>query len=177
MNTSVILSIVLSILLIAMQFRKCPPKHILVVYSKIKKKPIIKKVLERPTFIIPLLQDSITLVNEQISTRIDLYNIQTFEKNEMNFSFIYTVKISKKPKIMQNAIIEFAGKKIDYIMDRIRNTIQNRLIDEIKNLTIREIGNTEKFIETTKNGVEEELKNLGYELTDFILVDARDGDN
>ena len=156
-------------LLIALQFRRCSQKHIIVVYNRITGKPIVERISRGGgQFVIPFIQGSLELSAEPLTMAITLYNIMSKDKNAVSIQFVITTEFSRHPEILQNAINNLAGYSFEKILIKIREVATNLLIDEIANSDVQEIGER-KFLRTANDNLKEKYKEIGINLKEIVL--------
>ena len=162
-------------LFVKTQYRRCPSNKILVVYGKVGGGKTAKCIHGGGTFVIPMIQESKYLPLDPVAMDIKLQDALSAENIRVNVPSTFTIGISTKPAVMQNAAERLLGLTGTQIVDQASDIIFGQLRQVIASMTIEEINRErDKFQELIRNNVGEELQKIGLELINVNIRDITD---
>lgn len=154
------------------QYKRCPSNKILVVFGSVGNGMSAKCLHGGGAFIIPLLQDYTYLSLEPITIEIDLRSALSKKNIRVNVPSTFTVGISTKANIMNNAAERLLNLSISEISNQAQDIILGQMRLVIATLAIEEINqDREKFLDLVNTNVNVELNKIGL---DVINVNIRD---
>lgn len=177
----VIAGIVLAVLIVSMivilasRFKRCPSDAIMVIYGKVGDNQAARTLHGGGALVIPLFQDYAFLSLTPMTIGIPLQNALSLQNIRINVPSSFTVGISTRPEIMQNASERLLGLKPADIEDMAREIIFGQLRLTVASLTIEQINqDRESFLTSIRNNVEPELNKIGLYLINVNITDITD---
>lgn len=158
------------------QYEKCPPFCMIVVYNRIGTYHSIVKIKEgKGVFVIPFIQGCLVLPVDSISKSLTIHNARTKDNKFITISIIYTFLFSKEKEIFQNAVDKLQGYSMDRISGRIEFLVQKEIMNKIATLNFADVFSEKTFFRASKNSIEYELNDIGIELKDLIVENMTEG--
>jgi flotillin len=159
----------------AKQYRRCSSDEVLVVFGKVGSGKTAECVHGGGKLIIPLIQDFKYLSLKPMSLEIPLKGALSKENIRVNVPSTFTIAISTKAEILQNAAERLLGLTQQQIMAQAHDVILGQLRLVIANMTIMEINtDRDKFLEHVNQNVGQELSKLGLMLINVNVQDITD---
>lgn len=181
MQSAIILGVGIFLLALLMLFwfvsryRRCPSDKILVIYGKTRAGASAKCLAGGAAFVWPVIQDYEYLDLSPISIDVDLKGALSKQNIRVSVPSRFTVGISKKPGIMENAAERLLGKQEDEIMHIAKDIIFGQLRLVVATMDIEEINaDRDKFLHNVSQNVENELRKIGLELINVNVTDIQD---
>ena len=166
----IIIVLLFVFLLLAIQYKKCPKNHILVIYNRLASNSIVKILSEKErAFVCPIIQGCIKFSAEPIVLDVDITGNILRNKARVNLNFIYTIKVSDTKDILQNAIYNLVSLNTLQVIDKARELITEQLYKEIPHLSLRDIGDERLLADRLNPGISKELKKIGIELKNVVI--------
>jgi flotillin len=157
------------------RYRRCPSDKILVIYGKTRAGASAKCLAGGAAFVWPVIQDYQYLDLSPISIDVDLKGALSKQNIRVNVPSRFTVGISKKPGIMENAAERLLGKREEEIMHISKDIIFGQLRLVVATMDIEEINaDRDKFLHNVSQNVENELRKIGLELINVNVTDIQD---
>ncbi len=157
------------------RYKRCPSDKILVIYGKTRGGTSAKCLAGGAAFVWPVFQDYQYLDLSPISIDVDLRGALSKQNIRVNVPSRFTVGISKKPGIMENAAERLLGKSDEEIMNIAKDIIFGQLRLVVATMDIEEINSDrDKFLLNVSNNVEIELRKIGLELINVNVTDIQD---
>ena len=157
------------------RYRRCPSDKILVIYGKTKAGASAKCLAGGAAFVWPVIQDYEYLDLSPISIDVDLRGALSKQNIRVSVPSRFTVGISKKPGIMENAAERLLGKREEEIMHISKDIIFGQLRLVVATMDIEEINSDrDKFLHNVSQNVENELRKIGLELINVNVTDIQD---
>ncbi len=167
-----VLLVLFFLTILVRQYRRCPSNRVLVVYGKVADSRAAKCLHGGGTFVVPLLQDYAYLSLEPLTVEIDLTSALSKKNIRVNVPSTFTIGISTRPDIMNNAAERLLGLGDPEIASQARDIILGQMRLVIATLSIEEINqDREKFLDLVNQNVGFELNKIGL---DVINVNIRD---
>ena len=167
-----VLLVLFFVSMLVRQYRRCPSNRVLVVYGKVTGQRAAKCLHGGGTFVVPLLQDYAYLSLEPLTVEIDLTKALSKKNIRVNVPSTFTIGISTRPDIMNNAAERLLGLGEPEIASQARDIILGQMRLVIATLSIEEINqDREKFLDLVNQNVGFELNKIGL---DVINVNIRD---
>ena len=159
----------------AKQYRRCSSDEVLVIYGKVGGGKVAECLHGGGKLVIPLIQSSQYLSLTPMSLEIPLKGALSKENIRVNVPSTFTIAISTKPEILQNAAERLLGLSQEQILTQAHNVILGQLRLVIANMTIMEINtDRDKFLEAVNQNVGHELAKLGLTLINVNVQDITD---
>lgn len=159
----------------AKQYRRCSSDEVLVVYGKVGGGKTAQCVHGGGQLIIPLIQDYKYLSLKPMSLEVPLKGALSKENIRVNVPSTFTIAISTKPEVLQNAAERLLGSTQQQILAQAHDIILGQLRLVIANMTIQEINtDRDKFLEHVNSNVGQELSKLGLTLINVNVQDITD---
>lgn len=159
----------------AKQYRRCSSDEVLVVFGKVGGGKTAECVHGGGKLIIPLIQDFKYLSLKPMSLEIPLKGALSKENIRVNVPSTFTIAISTKAEVLQNAAERLLGLTQQQIMAQAHDIILGQLRLVIANMTIAEINtDRDKFLEHVNQNVGQELTKLGLTLINVNIQDITD---
>lgn len=157
------------------QYRRCPSNRILVIYGKVTGDRAAKCIHGGGTFVIPLIQDYGYLSLDPITKEIDLKGALAKNNIRVNVPSSFTLGISTKPELMQNAAERLLGLNSAQILQQAEEIILGQLRLVIASMGIEELNqNRDTFLEHVNKSVGTELAKIGLEVINVNIRDITD---
>jgi flotillin len=171
-----IVLIVFSLFLVFItRFKRCSSDKILVVYGKVGEGVSAKCIHGGATFIWPLLQDYQYLDLTPIPIEIKLTGALSKQNIRVNTPSTFTVGISTKPGVMENAAERVLGLSLPQIQELAKDIIFGQMRVVIATMSIEEINSDrDKMIENISRAIEVELEKVGLRLINVNIQDITD---
>lgn len=162
--------IVVLIVLVLINYKKCPKGKAIIVYNKFAKNKLTKRIEENSsTFIIPFIQGYAILPSEPIILEIEANGNIARDKAKIEISIIFTIMASSNNEILQNAVYNIAGLNNAQIIELARDIMTEELYNNLSKLTIRDISDEKLLINAIGPSIAKRLKDIGFELKNVIL--------
>lgn len=169
---SVVLVIFFVGIFVATRFKRCPSNKILVIYGKVGAARTARCIHGGGAFIYPLIQDYSFLDLSPRTIEIDLIGALSKKNIRVNVPSTFTVGISTRPEVMQNAAERLLGLTEMQTREQCKDIILGQMRLVLATLSIEEINqDREKFLELVNANVGTELSKIGL---DVINVNIRD---
>ena len=160
------------IITLASRYKRCPSNKVLVIYGRTAKGQSAKTIHGGGAFIMPLLQGYTFLSLEPLAIEVDLRSALAKNNIRVSVPSTFTVGISVKQELLQNAAERLLGLRNEEIISRAEDIIIGQLRAVIATMTIEEINkDRETFLISVNSNVNEELNKIGL---DVINVNVRD---
>lgn len=157
------------------RYKRCPSDKILVIYGKTNAQTSAKCLAGGAAFVWPVIQDYEYLDLSPISIDVDLRGALSKQNIRVNVPSRFTVGISKRPGIMENAAERLLGKHDDEIQAIAKDIIFGQLRLVVATMDIEEINSDrDKFLANVSANVENELRKIGLELINVNVTDIQD---
>ncbi len=157
------------------RYRRCPSDKILVIYGKTRAGGSAKCLAGGASFVWPVIQDYQYLDLSPISIDVDLKGALSKQNIRVSVPSRFTVGISKRPGIMENAAERLLGKQDEEIMHIAKDIIFGQLRLVVATMDIEEINaDRDKFLHNVSQNVENELRKIGLELINVNVTDIQD---
>ncbi|MHC5009779.1 MAG: flotillin family protein [Planctomycetota bacterium] len=168
--------IILSLMIFLIKrYRRCPSNRVLVVYGKVGGNRAAKCIHGGGVMVWPVIQDYVYMSLEPMTIEIDLTSALSKQNIRVNVPSTFTIGISTRPDIMQNAAERLLGLGERDIASQARDIILGQLRLVIATLTIEEINqDREKFLELVTKNVGYELNKIGLEVINVNIRDITD---
>lgn len=167
--------VVSMIIILASRFKRCPSDAIMVIYGKVGDNQAARTLHGGGALVIPLFQDYAFLSLTPMTIAIPLQNALSLQNIRINVPSSFTVGISTRPEIMQNASERLLGLQPPDIEDMAREIIFGQLRLTVASLTIEQINqDRESFLSSIRNNVEPELNKIGLYLINVNITDITD---
>jgi len=160
---------------VAKQYKRCPSNKVLVIYGKIAGDRSARCVHGGGFLVIPLIQDYAYLSLEPMTIEIDLKQALSKHNIRVNAPSTFTIGVSIKPEIMNNAAERLLGLTFHDISIQAQNIILGQMRLIIATLSIEEINqDREKFLDLVEKNVNLELNKVGLEVINVNIRDITD---
>ncbi len=162
------------------RYKRCPSDQILVIYGKVGNnesgvKQTAKCVHGGAAFIWPIIQDFQMLSLAPMQIAVDLKDALSKQNIRINVPAKFTVGISTKPEIMQNAAERLLGIGQQQIENMASEIITGQLRLTVAMMNIEEINtDRDKFYTNISKNVESELEKIGLNLINTNITDIKD---
>jgi flotillin len=172
----VILAVIfISLLAIAMRYKRCPSDKILVVYGKVGGGKSAHCHHGGAAFVWPVIQDYQYLDLTPLPIDIRLEGALSKQNIRVNTPSTFTVGISTEPGVMENAAERMLGLNMEHIKELAKDIIFGQMRVVIATMDIEEINaDRDKLIQNISMGVEVELKKVGLRLINVNVQDITD---
>ena len=170
-----VLVLLFVLIFIATRFKRCPSNRVLVIYGKVGKNRSARCIHGGGIFVLPLIQDYAFLDLAPMTLEIELLAALSKKNIRVNVPSTFTVGISTRPEVMQNAAERVLGLSDKEMRHQAADIIlgQTRLV--IATLSIEEINqDREKFLELVNLNVGSELQKIGLEVINVNIRDITD---
>jgi flotillin len=172
---AVLAVIFLTLMSIAMRYRRCPSDKILVVYGKVGGGKSANCHHGGAAFVWPIFQDYQYLDLTPLPIDIRLEGALSKQNIRVNTPSTFTVGISTEPGIMENAAERLLGLNMEHIKELAKDIIFGQMRVVIATMDIEEINaDRDKLIANISMGVEVELKKVGLRLINVNVQDITD---
>jgi flotillin len=157
------------------RYRRCPSDKILVIYGRTTAGASAKCLAGGAAFVWPVIQDYQYLDLSPISIDVDLKGALSKQNIRVSVPSRFTVGISKKVGVMENAAERLLGKQEEEIMHIAKDIIFGQLRLVVATMDIEEINSDrDKFLHNVSQNVENELRKIGLELINVNVTDIQD---
>ena len=157
------------------RYRRCPSNRVLVVYGKVGGARTARCIHGGGVIVWPVIQDYVYMSLEPITIEIDLRQALSRQNIRVNVPSTFTVGISTRPDIMQNAAERLLGLSEGDISSTASDIILGQLRLVIATLSIEEINqDREKFLELITKNVGFELNKIGLTVINVNIRDITD---
>jgi flotillin len=157
------------------RYKRCSSDKILVVYGKVGQGISAKCIHGGATFIWPLIQDYQYLDLTPIPIEIKLTGALSKQNIRVNTPSTFTVGISTKPGVMENAAERVLGLTLPQIQELAKDIIFGQMRVVIATMSIEEINSDrDKMIENISRAIEVELEKVGLRLINVNIQDITD---
>jgi flotillin len=172
---AVVILIAFTVVIVATRYKRCPSDRILVVYGRVGADQSARCIHGGGALVIPLIQDSQFISLTPMTINIPLKNALSLQNIRIHVPSTFTVGISTRPEIMQNAAERLLGLPPTQIEDMAREIIFGQLRLTVASLTIEQINqDRESFLTSIRNNVEPELNKIGLYLINVNITDITD---
>ncbi len=172
---AVLIVIFITLMSIAMRYRRCPSDKILVVYGKVGGGKSAHCHHGGAAFVWPVIQDYQYLDLTPLPIDIRLEGALSKQNIRVNTPSTFTVGISTEPGIMENAAERLLGLNMEHIKELAKDIIFGQMRVVIATMDIEEINaDRDKLIANISMGVEVELKKVGLRLINVNVQDITD---
>ena len=159
---------------LASRYRRCPSNKVLVIYGRTGNGSA-RCLAGGAAFVWPVIQDYEYLDLTPISIDVDLKGALSKQNIRVDVPSRFTVGISNKEEIMNNAADRLLGQEIPQIRDTAKEMILGQLRLVVATMDIEEINSDrDKFLNNVKLNVGAELKKIGLELINVNVTDIQD---
>jgi flotillin len=165
----------ITLMAVAMRYRRCPSDKILVVYGKVSGGESAHCHHGGAAFVWPVIQDYQYLDLTPLPIDIRLEGALSKQNIRVNTPSTFTVGISTEPGVMQNAAERMLGLNMEHIKELAKDIIFGQMRVVIATMDIEEINaDRDKLIQNISMGVEVELKKVGLRLINVNVQDITD---
>ena len=159
---------------LATRYRRCPSNKVLVIYGRTGSGSA-RCLAGGASFVWPVIQDYQYLDLTPISIDVDLKGALSKQNIRVDVPSRFTVAISNKEGIMQNAADRLLDQEIPQIRDTAKDIILGQLRLVVATMDIEEINSDrDKFLSNVSMNVGAELKKIGLELINVNVTDIQD---
>jgi len=160
---------------LASRYKRCPSNRVLTIFGSVGADKAAKCLHGGGAFVWPIIQDYGYMSLEPITIDIDLSGALSLKNIRVNVPSTFTVGISTKADIMQNAAERVFGLSEQQIGTQAQDIIIGQLRLVIATLTIEEINqDREKFLTLVNQNVNIELNKIGLEVINVNIRDITD---
>ncbi len=178
----VIITIIISVLLLAFlvfvsRFKKCPPDKIMVVIGRYQVSPDGSDhnpycIHGGAVFVWPFIQNYQFMDLTSICMSIDLKNVLSKDKTNMDIQTRFTVAISTEDGVMQIAAKHLLGLRMEEIQEIARDIILGQLRFVIATMEFDDINiERNRFLTKVCSDVEAEIRKIGLRLINVNIMD------
>ena len=172
---TIVLLMFFMLTMLTRQYRRCPSNRVLVVYGKVAGQRAARCLHGGGTFIVPLLQSYAYLNLEPMTIEIELRSALSKKNIRVNAPSTFTIGISTRPDIMNNAAERLLGLNESAIAAQASDIILGQMRLVIATLSIEEINqDREKFLDLVNKNVNNEVNKIGLELINVNVRDITD---
>ena len=172
---TIVLLMLFVLTMLTRQYRRCPSNRVLVVYGKVAGSRAARCLHGGGTFIVPLLQSYAYLNLEPMTIEIELTSALSKKNIRVNAPSTFTIGISTRPEIMNNAAERLLGLHEKAIAAQASDIILGQMRLVIATLSIEEINqDREKFLDLVNKNVSTEVNKIGLELINVNVRDITD---
>ena len=172
---AIVVMVFLTIWGILSRYKKVKSDEILVVYGKTKGNSASKCYHGGAAFVWPVIQGSAVMSTKPMTLQCNLQGAISSQKIKVSVNTTITAAISTDPSIMQNSAIRLLSMSENDIESQIRDVAYGQLRLIIADMTIEElVNNREKFLQSCKTNIEEELKKFGLTLLNINISEITD---
>ena len=159
-------------IMIASRYKRCASDEILVVYGRVEGERASKIIHGGATIVWPLIQDYKKMSLIPIKIDNDISDALTNEGVRVGLNSTFTVAISTKPTIMNNAAERLLHLNTSEIEDLATEIIQGQTQMAIGALSVSDIiQDRDNFVGLIENNAEEKLKEIGMEIVNLNVND------
>ncbi len=157
------------------RYKRCPSDSILVIYGRVGKGQSSICLHGGGKFIIPVIQDFSYMSLVPMTISIPLQGALSLQNIRINVPSTFTVGISTRSDIMNNAAERLLHLSVNEIEEMAREIIFGQLRLTVASLTIEQINqDRESFLESIRKNVEPELNKIGLYLINVNITDITD---
>lgn len=172
---AIVVMVFLTIWGILSRYKKVKSDEILVVYGKTKGNSASKCYHGGAAFVWPVIQGCAVMSTKPMTLQCNLQGAISSQKIKVSVNTTITAAISTDPAIMQNSAIRLLSMSENDIESQIRDVAYGQLRLIIADMTIEElVNNREKFLQSCKTNIEEELKKFGLTLLNINISEITD---
>ena len=172
---AIVVIVVLTVWGILSRYKKVKSDEILVVYGKTKGNTASKCYHGGAAFVWPVIQGSAVMSTKPMTLQCNLQGAISSQKIKVSVNTTITAAISTDPDIMQNSAVRLLSMSENDIESQIRDVAYGQLRLIIADMTIEElVNNREKFLQSCKQNIEEELKKFGLTLLNINISEITD---
>jgi flotillin len=165
----------MTLLVMAARYKRCPSNRILVVYGKVGSGISARCLHGGAAFVWPLIHDYSFMSLTPMTIGIPLQGALSFQNIRINVPSTFTVAISTDEGIMGNAAERLLNLGLREIEEMAREIIFGQLRLTVASLTIEQINqDRESFLEAIRKNVEPELNKIGLYLINVNITDITD---
>ncbi len=170
-----IILVVMTFIVLATRYKRCPSDKILVVYGKVGRGQSAKCIHGGSALVWPLFQDYQFLSLTPMTISIPLQNALSLQNIRINVPSTFTVGVSTDKAIMNNAAERLLNLRPREIEEMAQEIIFGQLRLTVASLTIEQINqDRESFLEQIRQNVEPELNKVGLYLINVNITDITD---
>ncbi len=168
--------IVLSLVIfLVKRYKRCPSNRVLVVYGKVGGERTAKCIHGGGLMVWPVIQDYVYMSLEPMTIEIDLRQALSLQNIRVSVPSTFTIGISTRPDIMQNAAERLLGLSENEISNTASDIILGQLRLVIATLSIEQINqDRERFLELITKNVAFELNKIGLSVINVNIRDITD---
>ena len=171
----IVLLVVLTIIGILSRYKKVKSDEILVVYGKTKGNTASKCLHGGAAFIWPVFQGWAVMSTKPMTLQCNLQGAISLQKIKVSVNTTITAAISTEPAVMANSAVRLLSMDERDIENQIRDVAYGQLRLIIADMTIEDlVNNREKFLNSCKTNIEEELKKFGLTLLNINISEISD---
>ncbi|MBR4985949.1 MAG: flotillin family protein [Proteobacteria bacterium] len=152
-------------------YHRCPPGKVLVIYGKmgrtVREGP--KCITKGVAFVWPFIQSYCYLDLTASEVAVNLRDALTKENDRVDVSATFTVGISTKPGVLQNAAERILGLDEHHIASLAKEIIQGQIRLICASRDSNEVRGDEAFVSEVNENVERELNKIGLTLINAVL--------
>ena len=172
---AIVVMVILTVWGILSRYKKVKSDEILVVYGKTKGNTASKCYHGGAAFVWPVIQGSAVMSTKPMTLQCNLQGAISSQKIKVSVNTTITAAISTDPDIMQNSAVRLLSMSENDIESQIRDVAYGQLRLIIADMTIEElVNNREKFLQSCKQNIEEELKKFGLTLLNINISEITD---
>ena len=174
----IVLLVVLTIVGILSRYKKVKSDEILVVYGKTKGNQAAKCLHGGAAFVWPVFQGWAVMSTKPMTLQCNLQGAISLQKIKVSVNTTITAAISTEAAVMANSAVRLLSMDERDIENQIRDVAYGQLRLIIADMTIEElVNNREKFLNSCKTNIEEELKKFGLTLLNINISEISDEAN
>lgn len=156
---------------LARNYRKCPPNKVLVVYGRTAKDGKgFRLITGGATFVYPLFEDFTEIGLENFSVEAQVLKSPNSDGVPVNVDAVANIKVSSNPQLLSAAVERMLGKPVQEVRGMLKQTLDGLLRQIIGTLTIEEmVKDREKLAQGVLSNASAELNKLGFEIDNFVI--------
>ncbi|MDR1190746.1 MAG: flotillin family protein [Verrucomicrobiales bacterium] len=156
-------------------FKRCRSDQILVVYGKVGTGQSARCIHGGAALVWPVIQGYQFMDLKPISVEADLKGALSKQNIRINAPSSFTIGISTRPEIMQNAAERLLGLNMEQVRRMAEDIIMGQMRQVIASMTIEEINaDREKLIMGVTESIATELDKIGLRLINVNIRDVTD---
>jgi flotillin len=156
-------------------YKRCRSDQILVVYGKVGSGQSARCIHGGAALVWPVIQGYQFMDLTPISVEADLKGALSKQNIRINAPSSFTIGISTKPEIMQNAAERLLGLNMEQVRRMAEDIIMGQMRQVIASMTIEEINaDREKLIVGVTESIATELDKIGLRLINVNIRDVTD---
>lgn len=165
MACSMFMLVLFSVAFVARCYKRCPADRVLVIYGRVAGDRAARCLQGGGTFVFPLIQQHAYLSFEPHVIDLQQAAARAKGNTPLWLTASFTIAISTKPEIMNNAAERLLGLDDDQIKDRAGNIILGQMRQVIAGLSVEDIERDRAEITDALNsGIDTDLNKIGLEL-------------